>query len=105
MVMKIISINELSVEWVAIVKHLTVLDMRCTYTDSMHDESWTNAILTNILFKENEDMAKSNTLCSFATEQTSNPESPAPERTLWTKDNKNQNRREENKQTKNAVHW
>lgn len=43
------------------------------YIDSMHDESWTNTILTNILFKENEGMAKSNTLCSFATEQTSNP--------------------------------
>lgn len=39
MIVKILSINELSVEWVAIVKHLTVLDMRCTYTDSMHDES------------------------------------------------------------------
>lgn len=89
MVRKSISINELSIEWVAIVDHLILLGMKYTYIDSMHDESWITTILTNIPFKENEDMAKSNTLCSFAREQTSNPESPAPERTPWTKENKN----------------
>lgn len=88
-VMKSISINELSVEWVAIVKHLIVLDMRCAYIDSMHDESWTNTILTNISFKENEGMANSDALCSFATEQTSNLESSSSRENPWTKEKKN----------------
>lgn len=99
-VMKSISINELSVEWVAIMKHLIVLDMRCAYIDSMHDESWTNTILTNISFKENEGMANSDALCSFATEQTSNLESSSSRENPLDKGKEKQNRIEQNKQKK-----